>query len=122
MMQQQFEAILVQLTRIANALETNGLGAAPGVSAEVPTNPYASSDVPEGYDTVLGYFSKNMPGAFELMDDPITGTLRDGHWLTHQANRRGLGIIKVPAPEPLIEIGINELNAYPVSLLQERIR
>jgi hypothetical protein len=121
-MMQQFEAILVQLTRIANALETNAVGSAPGVSAEVPNNPYESSEVPKGYDTVLGYFSKNMPGAFELMDDPITGTLRDGHWLTHQASRRGISIIKVPAPEPLVEIGINELNAYPVELLQERIR
>lgn len=121
MTQKMFEAILVQLTRIADAME-NGKVAAPGVSAEVPSNPYASPDVPEGFDTVLGYFSKNMPGAFELMDDPVTGTLRDGHWLTHQASRRGIAIIKVPAPEPLIEIGINELNAYPVELLEERIR
>ncbi|TPI67614.1 hypothetical protein FJ420_02055 [Mesorhizobium sp. B3-1-3] len=115
------DALLGVLNRIALALENTCI-AAPGVSAEVPNNPYASPDVPEGFDTVLGYFSKNMPGAFELMDDPITGTLRDGHWLTHQASRRGIGIIKVPAPAPLVEMGINELNAYPVELLEERIR
>ncbi|MER9561018.1 hypothetical protein [Mesorhizobium sp. M0571] len=121
MQEHQIEALLDRLTRIAIALESAG-GVAQGGSATTPNNPYQSPDVPDGYDTVLGYFSKNMPGAFELMDDPITGTLRDGHWLTHQASRRGIGIIKVPAPEPLVEIGINELNAYPVSLLQERIR
>jgi hypothetical protein len=117
----QADAILGVLTRIAVALEGRN-GIAPGVSASVPINPYESPEVPTGYDTVLGYFSKTMPGAFEMMDDPITGTLRDGHWLTHQANRRGISIIKVPAPEPLIEIGINEINAYPVELLKERIQ
>jgi len=117
---QQAEAILGALTRIANILEGNH-AAAPGVSADVPSNPYASPDVPKGYDTVLGYFSKNMPSAFEMMDDPITGTLRDGHWLTHQAHRRDIPVHKVRAPEALQEIGIGEINAYPKWLLAERI-
>lgn len=115
------DELLGVLNRIALALE-NKVIAAPGVSAEVPSNPYSSPNVPEGFDTVLGYFSKYMPGAFDLMDDPVTGTLRDGHWLTHQASRRGIGIIKVPAPQTLMEMGISELNAYPVELLEERIR
>jgi hypothetical protein len=118
----QVNELLGVLNRIALALENTTITSAPGVSAEVPVNPYESPDVPAGFDTVLGYFSKNMPGAFELMDDPIIGTLRDGHWLTHQASRRGIGIVKVPAPSSLMEMGINELNAYPVELLEERIR
>jgi hypothetical protein len=107
----QVDELLGVLNRIALALENTTITSAPGVSAEVPVNPYESPDVPAGFDTVLGYFSKNMPGAFELMDDPIIGTLRDGHWL-----------VKVPAPSSLMEMGINELNAYPVELLEERIR
>lgn len=77
--------------------------------------------MPEGYDTVLGYFSKTLPSAFDMMSEPVADTQRDGFWLTHQAHRRGIEVIKVDAPEALADSGITQLNAYPVALLQERI-
>lgn len=116
---EQFEQLLGALNRIACALEGGGTNKAePLVAVD---DPYRSPDVPAGYDTVLGYFSKTMPSAFELMDDPIMGTMRDGHWLTHQANRRGIKVVKVTAPQVLAEVGIETVNAYPEDLLRERI-
>ncbi|MER9605386.1 hypothetical protein [Mesorhizobium sp. M0243] len=119
-MMQKIEAILVQLTRIADALENAG-GSALGVGAAVPSNPYASPDVPAGYDTVLSYFAKTNPEALDLMGDPIADTQRDGFWLKHQASRRDIQIISVEAPAPLKEIGIETVNAYPLELLRERL-
>jgi len=77
--------------------------------------------MPAGYDTVLGYFSKTLPSAFDMMSEPVADTQRDGFWCTHQAARRGIPIIKVVAPTALADTGITELNAYPVTLLAERI-
>ncbi|PBB68123.1 hypothetical protein CK228_13515 [Mesorhizobium sp. WSM4312] len=119
-MLQKFEAILVQLTRIADALE-NGRGSAPGVSAATPSNPYASPDLPVGFNTVLGYLAEVNPEALDLMGDPIADTQRDGYWLTHQASRRDIQIISVEAPAPLKAVGIEMVNAYPVELLRKRL-
>ncbi|MER8385279.1 hypothetical protein NKH14_07105 [Mesorhizobium sp. M1380] len=119
-MMQKIEALLVQLTRIADALESVG-GSALGVGAAVPSNPYSSQDVPAGYDTVLSYFARTNPEALDLMGDPIADTQRDGFWLTHQASRRDIQVISVEAPAPLKEIGIEKVNAYPLELLRERL-
>ena len=112
--------ILGLLKRIAAALEGTSNGAAPGVSASIPVNPYESV-VPAGYDTVLGFLSKDHPEVLDLMEDPISGTARDGLWLTHRAHRRGIGVVEVEAPQIAKDCGIDKLNAYPVSLLRERL-
>ncbi|MER8418759.1 hypothetical protein [Mesorhizobium sp. M1329] len=119
-MLQKFEAILVQLTRIADALENVG-GSALGVGAAVPSNPYTSPEVPAGYDTVLNYLARTNPEALDLMGDPVADTQRDGFWLKHQASRRDLQITSVEAPAPLKEVGIEMVNAYPIELLRERL-
>ncbi|MER8422453.1 hypothetical protein [Mesorhizobium sp. M0598] len=117
--------IIHHLSQIAEALTVMSGGsfkpAAPPVQAEIPASPWDSPNVPNEYDTVLGYFSKMLPSAFDMMSEPVADTQRDGFWLTHQAARRGIKVVKVAAPEALIDSGITELNAYPVSLLAERI-
>ncbi|RWP18886.1 MAG: hypothetical protein EOR00_09635 [Mesorhizobium sp.] len=122
-MEQKFEAILVQLTRIADALENVG-GSALGVGAAVPSNPTSPWDsaVPEGYDTVVGYFARTLPSAFDMMEDPIFGTQRDGFWCSNQARARDIQVVRVEAPEAMKQIGIETINAYPIELLEERIR
>ncbi|RVP49997.1 hypothetical protein [Sinorhizobium medicae] len=122
------EALITVLGRIATALETMAapnpiLGTAPikVPEGEVPVSPWESPNVPAGYDTVVSFFSKYRPSAFDLLDDPIVGTLHDGFWLTHQCNKRRLKITRVEAPEALREAGIAEVNAYPLSLLAERM-
>lgn len=117
----QFDLVLEQLVRIANALEGGAIHPVkPQGTGEVPTNPYASPDLPAGYDTALGYFARVNPHAVDLLGDPVADTQRDGFWLTHQASRRGIRVTKVEAPAPMQELGITEVNAYPVELLAER--
>lgn len=107
--------------RIATALETNGRGAASGVNAAIPPNPYASPGLPEGFNTVLGYLAEVNPEALDLMGDPVADTQRDGYWLKHQASRRDIQIVSVEAPAPLKDVGIETVNAYPIELLRKRL-
>lgn len=78
-------------------------------------------NMPEPYDTVLGYLARHVPEAlnFDAWDPELTK--RDGYWLCHRARERGIEVIKVPAPGVMMEQGIRTVNAYPVSLLQERL-
>jgi hypothetical protein len=81
------------------------------------------SPCPEGYDTVLGYLAKNHPADLEFMDTDPEATVRDGFWLTARAKAKGIKMCKVLAPEVLRKQGrhIEMVNAYPVSLLAERL-
>lgn len=79
------------------------------------------SEVPEGFDTVLGYLARNNPEALFLMGPDAEATARDGFWLTHRCKQRGIKPVKVEACAHLIEQGIFVVNAYPISLLEERL-
>lgn len=78
------------------------------------------SPVPQGWDTVLGWTAKHNPAFFDLCDDPISGTVRDGYWLTHRCRERGINAISVDAPAHLAARGIRTVNAYPTSLVAQR--
>lgn len=81
-----------------------------------------SYNMPEGYDTVLGYLAKNHPDVLDLIDyyDP-EATQRDGWKLSHMVNRTaGAQVVYVEAPKCLQTKGIFTVRAYPVSLLQQR--
>ncbi|WP_085025260.1 hypothetical protein [Ensifer aridi] len=123
MTEQQFDAVNTLLGRIADALEMlAGMKSGNGISvANVPNSPWISPNVPAGFNTVVGFLAETHPEVLELMDDPISGTARDGYWLTHRASRDGLPVHKVEAPAPFKEMGIEELNAYPLDLLKERL-
>jgi hypothetical protein len=80
-----------------------------------------SPDVPEGYDTVLGYLAKHHPEALDLFDYSVPeATQRDGYWLAHRVKERGLEPVHVAAPPILAAQGIFQVRAYPVDLLQRR--
>lgn len=82
--------------------------------------PLYTSPVPAGFDTILGYLSKNQPDIIELMEDPIADTQRDGYWLMHRTKEAQILPEKVKAPACCLGIGITEVNAYPVWLLEKR--
>lgn len=123
MKNQQFDSVVEVLERIVGALEriaANG-GSTKAPPVEEAVSPWITPGVPEGYDTVLGYLGKTHPEVLDLMEDPISGTQHDGFWLQHRSARLGRGTIKVEAPAPLLEAGIQVVNAYPVDLLRERL-
>lgn len=82
-------------------------------------------DVPQGYDTVLGYLAKYHPDVLDHVDyyDP-TVTQRDGWKLSHQVATRALGgnwdCVYVDAPPCLRLSNIERVRAYPVELLAKR--
>jgi hypothetical protein len=75
---------------------------------------------PVGYLTVLEFLAYQRPDILDLVEDFDEGTKRDGFWLYHRCKERGIRPVKVKAPTVLREKGIEEVNAYPVSLLRER--
>lgn len=82
---------------------------------------YLSPDCPEGYETVVGYLARFNPWAIRCgLADP-EATQRDGFWLKHRSSERGIAVVKVKAPAAFAADGIEHVNAYPVSLLQERL-
>ncbi len=120
---QQFEVLSSTLTRIADALEmltTNAEKTVPTGGA-VPDNVFVSPDVPQGYNTVLGYLAETHPEMLDLMRDPLEDTVRDGYWLTHQAHKRDIQVHQVEASSYLRDHGIEQVNAYPIHLLAERL-
>lgn len=97
----------------------------PWVEADSITDTYRgrflSDGLPDDYDTVLGYLARMNPWALQAdLWDP-EATQRDGFWCKHRASERCIEVVKVEAPEVLQEQGIHEVNAYPVSLLAERL-
>jgi hypothetical protein len=91
-----------------------------GLLGEFRPSEYFSPDLPEGFDTVLGYLAKHEPYTLSCIDQFAEATLRDGWWLTHRCRKAGIKPIKVPASLFLVQQGIFEVNSYPVALLQER--
>lgn len=92
------------------------------VTVSIDNSQYVSP-CPDGFDTVLGYIAKHRPEVLDFMDMNPEATTRDGFWLTNQAKVRKLKVCKVLAPEVLRKQGrhIEMVNAYPVSLLAERL-
>jgi hypothetical protein len=87
-------------------------------------HPECISDVPEGYDTVLGFLAKRHPDVLEAFDytNPLN-TVRDGWWLARRV--KGEKHVRVEdryaeAPPVLKEKGIERVRIYPVSLLEQR--
>lgn len=80
-----------------------------------------SPNVPTGYDTVLGYLAKYHPEVLDMFDyTKPQATARDGWWLKHQCEKRGIVPVIVIAPPVLRGCGIDTVNAYPLSLLEKR--
>lgn len=76
-----------------------------------------SRNVPDGYDTVLGYLARCHPEMLDLMDYAVPETTaRDGFWLAHRHKRCDY----VPAPPVLRQRGIMRVRCWPVGLLAER--
>lgn len=120
-MNSQLDLILLTLNRIVETLAEAGLSIKPidaQTKGTVPVSPWISQDTPPGYNTIIGFLAETHPEMIDLMDDPISGTARDGYRLTHKAHREGRVIHKVEAPEAFVEQGIVCLNAYPIDLLR----
>ncbi|KAB2767619.1 hypothetical protein [Brucella anthropi] len=81
---------------------------------------YTSENVPDGYDTIVSYFMSNIDYAPETPQEVLT----DEHfaeceiWCCHYADRLGLELPMVEAPEALKGLGVKFVRAYPEALLE----
>lgn len=74
-----------------------------------------------GFDTILSYLSRTNPEAFDLIDEPVHGTITDGLRAAHLARSRGIPVLRVVAP-PHIQRRFPKaktVNAYPTWFLDE---
>ncbi len=85
-----------------------------------PVGSIYSSECPAGYDTILGYISKQNPEALDLFKDPFFDTRADAWKLRNQCQRDGLQVHTVDAPEIAHGDGITSLPAFPVELLRRK--
>lgn len=88
---------------------------------EIPSSPYTSANVPDGYQTVLGYMNNANPSLLSGMKNPRNAFAADETWLQEQANLRGIPLPRVTAPACLQAQGQSESWAYPEDLLRERL-
>ena len=75
----------------------------------------------EGFDTILSYLSRTNPEAFDLIDEPVHGTITDGLAVSKIARARGLPVLRVTAPPHMQRRfpKAKTVNAYPTHLLVE---
>ena len=75
----------------------------------------------EGFDTILSYLSRTNPEAFDLIDEPVHGTISDGLRIAQYARSRGLPVLRVAAPPHMKRRfpKAKTVNAYPTHLLVE---
>jgi len=78
------------------------------------------SACPAGFDTIIGWVSKNRYDIIENCGTAAWLHSRDGFWLSNQCKKRQRAIFKVEAPKVLRDQGIDHVNAYPIELIAER--
>ncbi|MCA2979335.1 MAG: hypothetical protein INH37_13685 [Myxococcaceae bacterium] len=78
------------------------------------------SACPAGFDTIIGWVSKNRYDIIENCGTAAWLHSRDGFWLSNQCKKRQRPILKVEAPKVLRDQGIEQVNAYPIDLIAER--
>lgn len=89
-------------------------------------NPYSSPNLPDGYNSVVGYFHDCYQWFFDQYEDvdgnAMQGTGLDKYeeWCVEYAERLGLTVLEVEAPAPLKVHGIMTLKAFPEALLEIR--
>lgn len=82
--------------------------------------PWQSPDLPEGYQTVVGRMAeRDLLDGGSLIIPTAQSTQRDGFWC--KARVPPYKIIKVEAPEKLQDMGLTLINAYPTSVVDDRI-
>lgn len=81
---------------------------------------YTSPNLPDGYDTALGYLSRERPEIIDLMSDPIGDTLKESFALKADCVKNDATVETVDAPPALRERGIMQINAYPLEYLAAR--
>jgi hypothetical protein len=102
----------LNIARCIEALEHEVAGTEPEDFGECPI---------VGYDTVLSYLSREHPEAFDLIDEPVHGTITDGLLLARKARSRGIPVLRVTAPAHMQRRfpKAKTVNAYPTSFLAE---
>lgn len=86
--------------------------------AQDPSCPWQSPDVPFGFQTVVGRMAeRGLLDGGSLIVPTATSTQRDGFW----CKARSQSYCKVEAPQKLRDMGIREVNAYPISVVDDRI-
>lgn len=104
-------------THLRQVYDASGKPEAASLPRDARITLYASPDLPDGYNTVLGYLA--ITADSRLSDDP-KDTQRDGYWLATQCRRLDYEIVRVRACHAMAGKGVETVNAYPVHMLRER--
>lgn len=89
-------------------------------------HPYSSPNVPNGFDTVLGFFFDCYDWYPAMYEDENGNAMKDRElaqyeeWCAKYAARLGLEVKDVEPPEALKVHGIMTLKAYPETLIEIR--
>lgn len=95
--------------------------ALPPMAAAPRHDDAVTPNVPEGYDTILGYLAKHHADILDTFDYTVPdATVRDGFKLAYWARTAGYAARYVDAPPCLRAHDILSVRAYPVTLLQQR--
>lgn len=75
----------------------------------------------EGFDTILSYLRREHPTAFDLIDEPVHGTISDGILVAKKARNRGIPVLRVTPPAHMQRRfpKAKTVNAYPTEFLAE---
>lgn len=94
---------------------------AEGAVKDIKVSDYRSPNLPDGYDTVLGYLATHEPFLLSVMEEYAEATEMDDWWLTGRCKSAGIEPVKVPASLLLVREGVFEINSYPLEFLRERL-
>jgi hypothetical protein len=86
---------------------------------EVEPDQLVSSDVPEGYETVAGWWATRETAALEMLSDPIATLFDDEEHLITIADKLNIPWKWVPAPAAYQAMGFKISKAFPLDLLQQ---
>ena len=78
-----------------------------------------SHDVPEGYQTVAGWWATMEREALELLEEPIPTIFHEEEQIALRARRLGYDTKRCSAPEAFRRLRFNESLCFPIGLLHE---
>lgn len=86
---------------------------------EVEPDHLVSTDVPEGYETVAGWWATRETAALEDLMDPVATLFEDEEQIITIADARGILWKWCTAPAAFQAMGFRTAKAFPLELLQQ---
>ncbi|UYO47785.1 hypothetical protein KQX64_17655 [Rhodopseudomonas palustris] len=89
------------------------------LAAEITPDELMSPDVPEGYQTVAGWWATEEAAALDLLENPIGTLFEDEKEIVMKAEQRSILWKSCSAPAALQRVGFTHVKAFPLALLQQ---